>query len=1221
MKRVLLSVLAVAGILSAASCQRENLEPVQQSNTVTYTVQLADAVGTKALGDDVKAVNELVYEVWRTQGTEITAFDAEKDNLLYHRTTTDVNDGVATLELEFVNDQNFIVLFWAQTEGNGVYDATKLTEVKIASPDVANNPNAQAFVGRDFVRDCVSAKDGKVTLTRPVAQLNIGTTYASLDAFNPGGEADVTITGSSVEVTGLSTSYNVATLAAGEASKVAYKYNYDDSCRLPSEPLNVNGTDYKYVAMNYVGFPANDGSNVTVTYVINTSEGNIDNADAPIANVPVKANYRTNIIGNLITSKTDYTVTLDKTWEKPAEVVEMWDGETLKAPKTNAAGEYVIECASELAWLAAAVNGTLPPTTRAAESPAPNNFEGKTIILSENIHLNNKEWTPIGNGSAHFHGTFDGKGHTIYGLSILKYHGQRQHALFGSVAINPTIKNLIIDGANVIMPEGHDDDFYASALISSFYGTLKVQNVTVQNSNFAGNNKIGGLLAHDAECTSMIIDNCHVLNCDIRSTHKTDGGNVGGLLGFFQGQPNNEHKITNSSVKESTIIAINSKNSGHRSNGQFVGCLSGKDNQILVIEDCVIEGNDFSQTINGTDPVTYVSPYGVFVGGNRNDDGKGTVIVDGRTMIQDGLAQEGTTYYVSSAAAFQAALDRYAADEKTTNATFVLLDDINGDVNFTQVPKKSFVFDGQEKKMTGSIKFLARAGESESSILIKNFNFETTDNERDFILSSETNYYPNNVTISNCKFKGAGADSDVVPVRVKSAYNLVIENCEADAVHSFFQNDRGGKNYAISNCKVTNAGRGMSLNSVIGASIENVEISAKDDKYGIRINAENSCTISITDCKVSAFIPVVVRAAKVDVVLEFHGNETTMTPANTDGLWCAIGTSEYDTNGEMPSDPTGKVTVTLDDTGLKKSGVYGGYFPPVAKVGNTEYGDIDKAIAEWTNNTTLTLLDNVTLSDVVKLKSTEHHILNLATYTMTAASGQHAIEITCEGRSSASYALTVNADATNPGGITATGKACIYYKKSGSTKDRPIILINNGVFTGSYSINSTSNGNTNCPQIWINGGVFNSYMNLTKNLLKVSGGTFHASINCTGDQNAYRQISGGRFKSWQFMTDDASNKFAVTSVMSKDDKGNWIGTYDVGCYVDDDNYLVVGGNPITEFDDRFEAKAKCSVWSRSLKYSSAADGLYYTKKDNIPDSDKSTPQNENILELNPNKTF
>ena len=52
---------------------------------------------------------------------------------------------------------------------------------------------------------------------------------------------------------------------------------------------------------------------------------------------------------------------------------------------------------------------------------------------------------------------------------------------------------------------------------------------------------------------------------------------------------------------------------------------------------------------------------------------------------------------------------------------------------------------------------------------------------------------------------------------------------------------------------------------------------------------------------------------------------------------------------------------------------------PVAKVGNTEYATIDEAIAAWTNNTTLTLLSDVTLSDVITLKSTEYHILDLGT--------------------------------------------------------------------------------------------------------------------------------------------------------------------------------------------------------------------------------------------------
>ena len=268
-----------------------------------------------------------------------------------------------------------------------------------------------------------------------------------------------------------------------------------------------------------------------------------------------------------------------------------------------------------------------------------------------------------------------------------------------------------------------------------------------------------------------------------------------------------------------------------------------------------------------------------------------------------------------------------------------------------------------------------------------------------------------------------------------------------------------------------------------------------------------------------------------------------------------------------------------------------GNYGAVAMVGGIEYATIEEAVASWTNNTTLTLLKDVTLSDVIKLKSTEKHTLNLGTYTMTAASGMHAIEITCDGRTSPSQALVVNADAKNPGGITATGKACFYYKKASSvSKDRPIIEINNGVFNGSYSFNFSSTGNTNCPQVYVNGGTFNAYVNLTKILFKVGGGVFNCSINCTGDTNAYRLIYGGSFKNFQFMTSDANTKFTI---------GTSKGVYDVGMYINKDGYLVVGGPVITEAGDRFVASStNYSGFNSCLKYSSAATyGLYYETLD------------------------
>ena len=285
---------------------------------------------------------------------------------------------------------------------------------------------------------------------------------------------------------------------------------------------------------------------------------------------------------------------------------------------------------------------------------------------------------------------------------------------------------------------------------------------------------------------------------------------------------------------------------------------------------------------------------------------------------------------------------------------------------------------------------------------------------------------------------------------------------------------------------------------------------------------------------------------------------------------------------------------------IEDSGIYAVQFA-VAKVGNTEYATIDEAIAAWTNGTTLTLLADVTLSDVFTFPSTESRTLDLGTYTLTAAEGKHAIEITCNGQPKATYGLTVKADAENPGGITATGKSCIYYRKSGTTQDRVIIRVDGGVFNGSYAINVySSNRGTNCPQVSINGGIFNGNVNIGHGKLIASGGTFNGWVNCTGDSTAYRQISGGRYKSWQFMTADANNKFWV---------GTSLANYNVGVYVDDEGYLVVGGPVVTEPGTKFEASStNYGGWSSYLKYSSAKDnGLYYTSvEEALADNNKTT---------------
>ena len=319
MKKLIFGAAILVSAFFAASCQQEMLDPQAEGTTVTYTVEVPDAIATKAIGDEITAVDKVYYEVYRA---------AEVDVL----TETPVYEGVepltdnqASFDLEFVKDQNFVVLFWAQNSSlvktadnpGGMYDINDLRAIKLVNPGNANNAAAQVFAGKDTVSDCVSAAEGNVTLTRPVSQINIYTTTESLSF----GNVTIGLDKSSMTVAGLYNTFNVATGSPVELDENVARFEYTEAA-VPN--VEADNAAYTYVAMNYVGFAPQAGATTTVDFTIKTTT-EAEPIVHTVSNVPVKPNYRTNIVGNLISATTDYNVTLNGDWGTPEEVVLVTD--------------------------------------------------------------------------------------------------------------------------------------------------------------------------------------------------------------------------------------------------------------------------------------------------------------------------------------------------------------------------------------------------------------------------------------------------------------------------------------------------------------------------------------------------------------------------------------------------------------------------------------------------------------------------------------------------------------------------------------------------------------------------------------------------------------------------------------------------------------------------------------------------------------------------------
>ena len=313
MKKILFFASALAGLFFAASCQQEEFAPVEESNVVTFEVGIPEVATKAAVVDNGNNINDLVYAVYRTDATSLEAVQADKRllTLLYQKnydadetTFVTVNGKQsAYVPVELLNNgQNFVVVFWAQVEDkwvgedfdllNGIGYPVEMDANGYPVKMDANNSDFAAFTGISFLKSDNLAAKKSIELKRPFAQINVASTL-------PAQIKDVVLSTSTVKVMKAGKKFDVINQVASETETVEF-----NPTELPAGNLTVAGNTYKYIAMNYV-FAS---GNVEVEYTINTAaHGIIKNT---VSNVPVAANYRTNIVGNLLTSTADYTVTL-----------------------------------------------------------------------------------------------------------------------------------------------------------------------------------------------------------------------------------------------------------------------------------------------------------------------------------------------------------------------------------------------------------------------------------------------------------------------------------------------------------------------------------------------------------------------------------------------------------------------------------------------------------------------------------------------------------------------------------------------------------------------------------------------------------------------------------------------------------------------------------------------------------------------------------------------
>ena len=440
MKKILLTMLGVAGILCSTSCSDDSIvKDVEGDQTVQFTVALTDGSDASRAISDGTTVDKLYYEVYtNVNGTKrLTAIDAE----------TAIEGKQATVSLALVKGQTYDIVFWASKEG--VYDTDDLTSITV-NEGSTNDETKDAFTAVKRLTVNGPIKE-TVYLYRPFAQINFGTKdMAAAEA------AGAKLSQSKIKVTYAADTYNaLEEEGVGEGKTVEFALG-----NIPNrdkEELVISETDsYEYLATAYVLFPGKVSDKVTTDLTLTVPTGLNKDVVIEVPAAPAQRNYRTNVLGNLLTNSAEFTVVVDPIYS--GDYVENVD-------KTE-----TVSTAEELqAAIDAAVEGNNVITFGA-------NITATSIIVPQKEGIN-----IVINGADH---KFDG---TFY------LHGNARHT---------GTETLTFNGINFEHADGAIDFIDANSTKSA---ERYAHNVIVNNCTFTGNEETVGMRYR--QCYNMTVKN------------------------------------------------------------------------------------------------------------------------------------------------------------------------------------------------------------------------------------------------------------------------------------------------------------------------------------------------------------------------------------------------------------------------------------------------------------------------------------------------------------------------------------------------------------------------------------------------------------------------------------------------------------------------------------------------------------------------------------------
>lgn len=298
--------MAAAVMFGAVACsQYDEQEVVEgQEVTTTFSIGLED-LGTRLAGDS-GMIDKVAWGIYDYQADGKGRFLAAHSSAGQGNAPADFDGEKAEIKVTLFTGKKYDLVFFGYCSANNAYTIDwEKRELNVNYADNANLEARDAFF--HIENEFVAGKNKTFTLTRPFAQLNVGQSMADYDAMQL---TDNYIEKSSVTAKAYTT---MSLIDASVSNLVDVELTVNN---VLNEDLEVNSVGYKHIAMNYLLVNAKEVVNeVAFTFVENGPT--YTEFERTYYNVPLQRNYRTNILGRIISDEFDFEIVIDANFNEP----------------------------------------------------------------------------------------------------------------------------------------------------------------------------------------------------------------------------------------------------------------------------------------------------------------------------------------------------------------------------------------------------------------------------------------------------------------------------------------------------------------------------------------------------------------------------------------------------------------------------------------------------------------------------------------------------------------------------------------------------------------------------------------------------------------------------------------------------------------------------------------------------------------------------------------